>query len=197
MENLLTLIAVSLPLMGTPGPVTLASAAAGAAYGSRAATLYVACMTLGTFTVISLVATGLTGLVLAVPGIAPVLAIGAGLYVLYLAWKIATAPPLDETRAGAHPPALWGGYAMAIMNPKAYAAFVAIFSGYPLVEGHPLWSTVLKVAFLAALALTVNLTWMVLGSSLSACLSSPIASRRLNVAFAVLLIVSVPLSLWR
>ena len=80
------------------------------------------------------VAAGLTGLVLALPGAAPVLAACAGCYILYLAWKVATAPPLGRLESGAARPALLGGYAMAVMNPKAYAAFIALFSGYPLID---------------------------------------------------------------
>ena len=196
MENLLALVAAALPLMGTPGPVTLASAAAGAAYGARQASLYVVCMTAGTLTVISLVAAGLTGLVLALPGAAPVLAACAGCYILYLAWKVATAPPLDRLESGAARPALLGGYAMAVMNPKAYAAFIALFSGYPLIDGAPVFGTIIKVAFLACLALCVNLIWMTLGARLAQFMSSPRASRALNIAFAFMLILSVPLSLW-
>ena len=194
LENLIALFAAALPLMGSPGPVTLASAAAGAAYGRRRAAIYVVTMTAGTLTVISMVAAGLTGLIFALPGAAPVLAVLAALYMLYLAWKIATAPPLGGLDGGAPPPALWGWYAMAVANPKAYAAFIAVFSGYPLLEDQPVVGTVLKVAVLGCLALSVNLTWMVLGASLATLMQSPTASRALNIGFAVLLVASVALS---
>ena len=195
MENLIALFAAALPLMGSPGPVTLASAAAGAAYGRRRAAIFVVTMTAGTLTVISMVALGLTGLILALPGAAPVLAMLAGLYMLYLAWKIATAPPLGTLEQGTQAPGLAGWYAMAVANPKAYAAFIAVFSGYPLLDGTPVANTILKVVVLGCLALSVNLTWMVLGAGLAGLLQSPRASRALNIGFAVLLVVSVALSM--
>ena len=193
MENLITLVVAALPLMGTPGPVTMASAAAGAAWPRRVAALYVLGMTTGTLTVISLVAAGLSGLVLALPGVAPVLAAGAAAYILYLAWKIANAPPMGSLERGMAPPAMFGGYAMAVANPKAWAAFTALFSGYPLFDQPSVAGTVLKVAFLAGLALAANLTWMWMGSRLAEAMQSPRASRALNVFFAVLLVVSVVL----
>ena len=195
MEAVLALVAVAFPLMGSPGPVTLASAAAGAAWPRRAAALYVVGMTAGTLTVITMIAVGLTGLLMALPGVAPALGLIAAIYILYLAWRIAPAPPVGTIEADSEPPMMFGGYAMAVANPKAWAAFTAIFSGYPLWAEAPIAGTVLKVAFLGCLALSINLTWLLVGSSLAALLRSERASRALNFTFAALLVASVGASL--
>lgn len=195
MEAIFALVAVAFPLMGSPGPVTLASAAAGAAWPRRSAVLYVVGMTAGTLTVITLIAAGVTGLLLALPGAAPGLALIAAIYILWLAWRIATAPPVGKIDAGTEPPMMFGGYAMAVANPKAWAAFTAIFSGYPVWADAPIAGTILKVAFLGCLALSINLTWMLVGRSLAALLRSERACRTLNVTFAVLLVASVGASL--
>ena len=94
MENVTAMVPAIIALMASPGPVTLASAALGAAYPWSIALPRVLAMTIGTATVIVLVASGVTGLITAMPGAAPVLMVLAGSYILYLAWKIATAPPI-------------------------------------------------------------------------------------------------------
>jgi threonine/homoserine/homoserine lactone efflux protein len=62
MDGLIALFTAALALMGSPGPATLSSAAAGAAYRLRAVP-YVLGISLGTITVMVLVAAGVTGLI--------------------------------------------------------------------------------------------------------------------------------------
>ena len=190
MENLLALLPAALAMMASPGPVTLASAGFGAAYGLRAARL-VLIMTAGTATIILMVATGMLGLLTALPGAAPVLMTASGAYILYLAWKIWTAPPVARADTTTQMPAALGVYAMALANPKAYAAMGALFSGFPLIEGDPLSNAIVKSVVLICFATTVNLTWMSFGTALAIRLSSPATSAMLNRVFAVLLVLSV------
>lgn len=196
MDAFLALLAAAFPLMGSPGPVTLASAAAGAVFPPRYAAGYVLAMTAGTWTVITLVAIGMTGILLSIPGLAPILGVLAGLYILWLAWRIATAPPLTRGDEDDLPPSRWGGYAMAVANPKAYVAFLALFSGYPILPDQQLVGIVVKIFFLGSFALVVNLCWMTLGRSLAGLMRSPRASKALNMTFAILLMLSVSVSFY-
>lgn len=182
-------------LMASPGPVTLASAAAGAAYGWRAWP-YVFVMTTGTLTVILLVALGVTGLISSLPGATPVIVALAGAYILWLAWKIANAPPVGELADQASLPPLWGGYVMAVLNPKAYGAMAAIFSGFPLMPDAPVIGGALQSAILFCWALTVNTIWMAAGVILAGLMRNPLHNRILNVCFAGLLVVSVAMLAW-
>ena len=190
METIPAFLAAALALMATPGPVTLASAAAGAAWPGRA-TRFVLAMSAGTLTVICAVALGITGLIASVPGAAPLLGALAVAYILYLSWKIATAPPLGQARAAEMPPAIGGAYAMAIANPKAWAAFAALFSGFPLIPEDPVAGGVLKAAILCCLPPVINLTWMVAGTGLARLIRTPATGRAVNIGFAVALVVSV------
>ncbi|MEL6997081.1 MAG: LysE family transporter, partial [Pseudomonadota bacterium] len=181
----------ALALMGSPGPATMACAGFGAAFAWRTSAVLVITITAGTATVILLVALGVTGLITAIPGVAPVLTVLAGLYMVYLAWKIATAPPVVAQSATPDTPLPLGVYAMAIANPKAYAAMGALFSGFPLIEDDPVMNGVVKCAVLITLALSVNFGWMATGAALSGWMRNPRANRTLNVTFAVLLVASV------
>ena len=189
MENVTAMVPAIIALMASPGPVTLASAALGAAYPWSIALPRVLAMTIGTATVIVLVASGVTGLITAMPGAAPVLTVLAGSYILYLAWKIATAPPIGERSGDA--PLLLGAYLMAVANPKAFAAMGALFSGYPLFPGDPVKTALVKAAGLPLIALCINTTWMLSGSILRSLMSDPKISRIVNITFAVSLICSV------
>jgi threonine/homoserine/homoserine lactone efflux protein len=174
--------------------VTLASAAFGATYGLRAFP-HVVTMSLGTSTIMVLVATGVTGLVASVPAAAPVLSALAGLYILYLAYRIATAPPVDELEQRAVLPPLLGVYGMAVANPKAWGAMGALFSGFPLL-GDPVTEAILKVGLLTALALVINTAWMLGGRTLARAMQTTHTSRALNLFFALLLVVAVVVMLF-
>jgi threonine/homoserine/homoserine lactone efflux protein len=190
MDGVIALLTAATALMGSPGPATLSSAAAGAAYRLRAVP-YVIGISLGTMTVIVLVAAGVTGLVTSIPGAAPVISVLAGGYILYLAYRIATAPPVGALDHQAMAPPLIGGYALAIANPKAYGAMGALFSGFPIVQDDPVAGGILKVVILSVFALAVNTTWMSVGAGLARAMQNPRTSRMLNVTFSLLLVASV------
>ena len=73
---------------------TLTLTAIGAAFGARRGSAYLAGIVVGMVAVMVIVASGVVGLLLAVPGATPVVTVLAAAYFIYLAWRIATAPPL-------------------------------------------------------------------------------------------------------
>lgn len=195
LEAALVLLTVALPLMGSPGPATLSSAAVGSAYGVRGGLPYVLGISSGTATVIAIVASGVTGVVFAVPGLLPVITAAAVLYILYLAWKIATAPVLSQKRAQEAAPSFVPGYLLAIANPKAYAALGAIYTTTAEAGSVSPSADLVKFLALAALAFAINGAWLLFGSAFTALLSRPGPARIVNAVFAVLLVASVALAL--
>ena len=194
-EKLLLLLLAALPLMGSPGPATLSVAALGSTYGLRASLGYYAGIVAGTATVLLVIASGVAGLLLALPGAAPVVAFLASAYIVYLAWKIAAAPPLTTTGQAGKPPAFAGGYLLAIANPKAYAAIGAVYSGHVLVETNIGADTAAKLALLFAVIVAVNGAWLVFGAAFARYLAAPRLARAINVGFALLLVASVAAAL--
>ena len=94
MEGLPGFILAALALAGSPGPATLSLAATGAAFGARRGLGYMTGINLGMLGVITVTASGVVGILLALPGATPLISVVAGGYFLYLAFRIATAPPL-------------------------------------------------------------------------------------------------------
>jgi threonine/homoserine/homoserine lactone efflux protein len=191
METLIGFIAAGIALAGSPGPATLSLAATGAAFGARRGIGYMVGIDIGMVAVMAITASGITGLLLANPGAAPVLTGLAALYFLYLAWRIATAPPLTQTDGLAPPPSPVAGFLLSLVNPKGYAAMAALFSGFVLVENDAAFDAGLKITVLIAVIAAVNVAWLLLGAALTGALRNPRLNRLINVIFAVLLLASL------
>src|SRR6266481_3881077 len=88
------LILASLVVMGSPGPSTMSVTAVGAAFGFRRSLAYLTGLILGTTAVLVAVAAGVVAMLMSLPRLAPVLVAASAAYIVYLAIKIATAPPL-------------------------------------------------------------------------------------------------------
>lgn len=189
---LASLLLAALVVMGSPGPSTASLTAVGAAFGWRRALPYGAGLVTGTSTVLVAVATGVASTLAAEPGLAPLLLAGSCVYILYLAVRIATAPPLSG--AGTAPaPSFAGGFLLAAANPKAWLAITAVYSGTSLGLA-PGAEAALKVMVLTATIVAIHAAWLVAGASLSRALSDPVLSRRLNLAFAAILVVTTAMA---
>ena len=190
MDGLPGFILAALALCGSPGPATVSLAATGAAFGPRRGVAYMTGIDAGMVVVMSLTAAGVTGLVLAIPGAAPVVAILAALYFVHLAWRIATAPPLQDTAQGSEP-SFMAGVLLSLVNPKGYAAMAALFSGFALIRGRPELDAALKLGVLIVIVASVNAAWLFAGAALTRFFREPPTSRVINVTFAILLVASV------
>lgn len=198
LENLMLLWLTAVPLMGSPGPALLALAAVAAAHGARPSVRYLLGIIAGSFSVLLLVASGVTGAILAVPGLRLALVALAAGYILYLAWRIATAPPLARMPESGRAPRFLAAYLVALANPKAYAALGAVYTGNTLIEGgFGAWTVWVdagaKLAAMLCVMITVNTAWMLFGAAFARFLTDPVAGRVINIGFAVLLVASVGL----
>lgn len=194
MEALPGFIVAALALAGSPGPATLSLTATGAAFGARRGAAYLAGIVLGMIVVMAVVASGTVGLLLAVPGATPVVGALAGAYFLYLAWRIATAPPLTEDAAERRAPTFAAGLLLSLINPKGYAAMAALYSGFVLVHDRLALDIAAKMIVLTLIIAAVNMAWLVAGAALTRFFREPRSNRVINIAFAGLLVLSVVLA---
>jgi len=189
--DLALLVLAALPLMGSPGPATLSLAGMGAAHGVTRSLRYAAGVNIGTIAVVLLIATGVTAVLLGVPGIETAATVLGGAYMLYLAWHIATAPPLVGDDPASHAPSFAGSFVLAIANPKAYAAIGAVYAGSLVETEDDARIAFAKVLVLSLLAVAVNTTWLAFGASIAAVLRNPAKARVASLLFAGLLLASV------
>ena len=190
-ENLVALWLTALPLMGGPGPVTLSLAAIGAGFGLRPGLLYYIGVCTGTSTVLLIVASGVSGLLFVQPAVAQIITWLAAAYILYLAWRIATAPVVRSATHLQDAPGLRSGYAFALANPKAYAAIGAVYSSHNLFSNQPAFDNAAKISALMLVIFSVNIAWLAGGNLFSRILQNPHAARAINIVFALLLVWSV------
>jgi threonine/homoserine/homoserine lactone efflux protein len=186
-QPLLTLILASTVVMGSPGPSTMSALAVSAAFGLRRSFVYVLGLILGTGVVLIAVATGIVAMLLSQPALGRVLVYASAAYVLYLAWQIATAPPLKDQPADVPSPSFMPGFVLAVANPKAWFAIAAVFTATTLAAGSSALDAALKVTVLALMIVVIHLAWVFAGASLSRFLRDPLISRIANVLFALVL----------
>lgn len=197
LQNIVLLLSVALPLMGSPGPASMSLAATGSTFGFQRGGRYLIGILLGNSTVLLMIAGGVTGLLLTIPNAVPVLTVlGLG-YLLYLAFRIATAPVVRRDLDGAKEPSTAGGFMLSMVNPKAYAAIGAVYASGSIVPEEPLLDSVLKVSVLIGVNIAVNTSWLGVGALFSKVLRSPRTGRAMNLTFAALLLASVAYSFLR
>jgi len=178
---LLSLVVASLLVMGSPGPSTISVTAVGAAFGLGRSLAYAAGLVAGTLGVLLAVATGVVALLMAEPRLAPLLLVASAAYILYLAFRIATAPPLSRDDNEAAAPSFAGGLLLAVANPKAYVAIAAVFAASAL-------GTAVKIAVLGAMIVVIHAAWLLAGAAFARIFRDPVWSRRVNLGFAAALV---------
>lgn len=179
---LTALLLASAVVMGSPGPSTISLTAVGASFGIRRSLPYAGGLITGTVAVLLAVAAGVVALVTSIPHGALVLGVLSAVYILYLAFKIANAPPLGGRGGSATAPGFLGGLGLAIANPKAYVAIAAIFAADPGLDA------VMKTTMLSGMVVLIHFCWLLAGVSLSRWLHDPMAARIINLAMAAALV---------
>ena len=180
---LLSLILASIVVMGSPGPSTMSVTAVGAAFGARRSIGYLSGLVLGTIAVLLAVAAGVVSILLSVPRLAPVLLAASAAYMLYLAFRIATAPSLSKHSDTITAPSFAAGFLLAVANPKAYVAIAAVFAGTTL-------GVASKMAVLAIMIVVIHACWLLAGASLSRVFYDPVSARIANIVFAAALVIT-------
>jgi threonine/homoserine/homoserine lactone efflux protein len=181
------LLVTSLAIMGSPGPATISLTAAGSAFGVRRSLGYLIGIVVGTTTVLVAVATGMTAVLLALPALRAVLVAISAAYILWLAYRVATAPPLAARTAGSDAPSFTGGALLGVANPKAWVAIAAVFAGVRLADSATT-DAAIKIAVLSVMIVLINAAWLVAGASLAPMLRDPRRARVVNAALAAALV---------
>ena len=192
---LIALILAAVVVMGSPGPSTISATAMGAAFGFRRSLKYVCGLIAGTTAVLLAVSVGVVALLFSIPEGARALNAVSAAYILFLAYKIATAPPLESRGGEGRAPAFLGGLLLAIANPKAYLAIAAVFAGATLFADDRGRDAIVKTAVLAAMIVIIHIVWLLAGASLSRVLRDPVRSRLVNVALAAALVATTLVAL--
>jgi len=176
----------------TPGPSNVLVMATGARVGIARGMACLAGVVAGMALLMSAAMLGLGGVVQVYPQLLTAVRWSGSAFLLWLAWKVAVAPPMDRNIA-ADPVGFWRALAFQWVNPKAWivsASAAGAFAGDAAD-----WNAIGKaVAFGATFALAATpscAVWLVAGAAVHRWLANERASRAFHITMGALLAMSV------
>ena len=188
----------SIGLLGSPGPAIAALLAVGKTHGLDGGLRFYTGLQFGLASAAAISAAGFVSLIVAVPATRIVMIFIATAYLLYLAYKIATAPVgADPLQAEAVAPK--GGFVLAgavvgITNPKAYVAFASLMAPVTLVASSALGDGILKWVLVVVVMIVVDILWLLAGVALGKASLPPNIERGLNCVLAAMIVVAAGLA---
>lgn len=174
----------------TPGPNNVMLFASGVNFGFIRTIPHMLGISIGFGVMLAAVGAGVGALVTQVPGILLAIKILGGLYMLWLAWKIANSGPVEQAQGIASPMTFMQAALFQWVNPKAWMMAVFAMATYT-IEGN-YWVNVAIVSLVFAL---INLPavslWAGFGQMLREFLKDPFWLRVFNITMALALIISL------
>ena len=193
-ELLVALAAFAFVSSITPGPNNLMLMTSGINFGVRLTVPHMLGVSLGFTLMIALIGLGVMTLIEAIPGSMMFITVASGLYLLYMAWKIATTTtaPAAKVSGGAKskPFTFIQAALFQWVNPKAWTMALTAISAYaPKSQG---WVGVFIVAgVFGFINLPSTGAWAVMGAKMRRFLGDPVRLKTFNVVAAVLLVASL------
>jgi threonine/homoserine/homoserine lactone efflux protein len=138
------------------------------------------------------VAAGLGTVVLGRPLVVRALHWAGAAFLLWLAWKIASAPPADP-RGDGRPVGFASAAAFQWVNPKSWLVCASAAGTYLRPEADALVQAAAVAVVFVVAASPCCFVWLALGASAQRFLRSPRAARTFNIAMGAVLAASVVL----
>jgi threonine/homoserine/homoserine lactone efflux protein len=186
-ENLFGLALFSFVSSITPGPNNLMLLASGVNFGIRKTVPHMLGIQVGFNALVLVVGLGLGAAIAAMPSLHWALKIACALYLLFLAWRIASQGSLSPTAERARPMRFGEAVAFQAVNPKGWAMALAVAAGY----GGGWTATLTNVAVMLVINSPCMLGWALFGVGLREVLSNKNRLRIFNLTMAGLLVLSI------
>lgn len=190
LELMLALVGFSVASSVTPGPNNLMLLASGVNFGFRRTLPHMLGIGGGFAFLLLCVGFGLGAVLQQAPALHLAIKVVGVVYLLYLAWKIATAGPIEDREGKAVPMTFLQAAAFQWVNPKAWFMAVTAMSLYTIPANYVL-SVVLIAAVFAAINVPCISLWAGMGVALRRLLSDPRTLRYFNITMALLLAASL------
>ena len=188
--TLLALLGFAFATSITPGPNNMMLFASGVNFGFKRTIPHMFGISSGFFTLLIGIGYGLGALLETVPLLYTAIKFAGGIYLLWIAWKIANTHEIGEAKTGAKPMTFLGAAAFQWVNPKAWVMAVTAMATY--TDPNAFFVSVMLVGAVFSI---VNLpsvsVWAGFGSVLREWLSVPPRLKWFNISMAVLLVASL------
>tara|TARA_R110000803_G_scaffold112327_1_gene180688 strand:- start:1879 stop:2502 length:624 start_codon:yes stop_codon:yes gene_type:complete len=192
-ELILALAAFAFVASITPGPNNLMLMASGTNFGLRRTLPHMLGVNIGFVLMMVLVGLGLAQVFETYPVTYVALKAISAIYLVYLAWKIASSAPPPATsvaEAAGKPFTFLQAAAFQWVNPKAWAMVLTAMSAYTLPD-RPLLSLAIICLVFGLINLPSIFTWAVMGTQVRRFLTNPVRLRAFNIAAALLLVATL------
>ena len=175
----------------TPGPNNLMLMASGVNFGFRRTIPHMLGIGVGFLTLLLGVGLGLGAALTAFPALHLALQVAGGVYLLYLAWRIASTRSLgDGASASTRPMTLLEAAAFQWINPKAWVMALTGIAVYSSPES-PFLSVVLVSVAFAVVNLPCVSSWAAFGVALRSFLADATRLKWFNIAMGLALAASL------
>jgi threonine/homoserine/homoserine lactone efflux protein len=194
--------AFAVSMSASPGPNNAMVAASGASWGFRRTVPHLLGISLGLAAMLVAVAFGAGEVLRANPWLHAVLRWVGAAYLLWLAWRIATAEigadaSASHAASGSRPLSFLQGALFQWVNPKAWMVALGAVGAYITATGAGFFT---QAALLAGIVFLVTLPsvafWTMVGVGAGMALRTRRALRAFNMAMATLLVASLVPLLW-
>lgn len=181
-----------LATVGTPGPNVVMIAASGANFGIKRSVPHIMGVVFGFIFMLGLVGAGLGQIFELYPLIHDVLRyVGAG-FMLYLAYKIATAQNnMQNGKAVGKPLTFVQASAFQWVNPKAWVMIIGAVAQFLTVGGDNFIELTIIVMVHLIVSLPMTFAWCLFGREIGKLLKSELAFRVFNYVMASLLVIAI------
>lgn len=189
LETLVALAAFAFVASITPGPNNLMLMASGANFGVRRTLPHMFGVGLGFTFMLLVVGAGLISVFARYPIIYTLMKAVSAIYLLFLAWKIATAAPSESSSERGKPFTFLQAALFQWVNPKAWIMALSAISIYS--PDHQMAQVVVIALTFCIVNVPCVTTWVVAGKQLQRWLKDATRLRWFNRAMALLLVISL------
>lgn len=190
---LLPMFAFAIASTGTPGPNNIMVMASGANFGFRRTIPHMLGIALGFSGMVVALGLGFSQLFAAYPQLHETLKWVGSAYLLFLAWKIATAAKPEDGQAAGAPLTFIQAALFQWVNPKAWMVGIAGLTAYTSNAGNYELQTLLLAGVFLAISFPISSFWCTFGSVIGQYLTSRRSLLLFNGAMAALIVGSIVL----
>lgn len=175
----------------TPGPNNVMIMSSGVNYGVRASVPHFLGICLGFPLMVLLVGFGFGVVFEKFPNLHQLIKVIGVLYLLWLAWHIASAEPKAIQKGQKKPFTFWQAALFQWVNAKAWMMASGAVAAYTTVQGNPVIEVLaITLAFLLMAFPCVG-AWLLFGSLLRKVLSNSVFQRVFNITMGLILVASI------
>jgi threonine/homoserine/homoserine lactone efflux protein len=190
-ETLIPYALYCLSMSGTPGPNNIMVMASGVNYGYRRTLPHILGINIGFSVMLAIMALGFGSIFLAEPRLQIAMKYCGIAYMLWLAWKIATAKGISQSETSAQPFSFIQAAAFQWVNVKAWFMVLGAISVYAPSGYGPLEKALYLGGIMMIVGSPPTHAWTLFGVGIRRYLENPRALRLFNLTMAGLLVLSL------